>query len=480
MQPASGNPRAAVIPKMALPGLRRILAPSIKGSSNGRFNLTRVFAAWSVIGIALIIAALSYVQSKFLTQQVLSRDAAVTQEFIQSIVNTEGTAAAFNTGGDAAGNEKLVSFFGHLVQMPDVLATKVYGANGQVIWSSGTNAESAESEENDELRAALAGELNFETGIVGNLDKVEHAELAPEHVGARFVETYAPVFDQPGGKVVGIVEVYKLPRALDRTLSDGLLRLWLSAAAGGLLLFAALYWIVNRASYIIAEQHRRLTEVESLAMIGETVTAVTHSIRNPLASIRAAAELSLNDDLEGARQSAREIISETDRVARWTRELLYFSKHQSGAHDHEAFDLNALVARTAEEFQTVAAHARMAIDLELAKALPPVFAVEEPARHVITSLLTNAHHAMPSGGKVTINTRAAPRKDSVLLTIEDEGSGLNTAEMEKAMRPFYSTKSGGTGLGLPLARQIMERFGGSISLARKKKGLVVTLTFRTA
>jgi two-component system, NtrC family, sensor histidine kinase HydH len=478
MRLTNDNSAMIAMPKFALPAFRHIKAFLFSSRPGRPFNLTRVFATWSMLGIGLIIAALSYVQSAFLTQQVLARDAAVTQEFVQSIVNTEGTAVAFNTGGDTASNEKLVSFFGHLVRMPDVLASNVYDANGKIIWSSKPNAEGVEDGENEELAAALTGRLNFETGIVGQMDKIEHAELAPEHVGSRFVETYAPIFDETGKNVVGIVEVYKIPRALDQSLTSGLMRLWLSAAAGGLLLFGALYWIVKRASQIIAAQHLRLTEIESLAMIGETVTAVTHSIRNPLASIRAAAELSLGDDLEGARQSAREIISETDRVSRWTRELLYFSKHPSSLHQNQTFDLNALVVESAREFEDAPAHARTTIHLDLAVDLPQVLASEEPARHVLTSLLANGHQAMGGGGRISITTRHGDYRQSVVLTIEDEGPGIALADMEKAMRPFYSTKSGGTGLGLPLARQIMERFGGSIKLGKRRHGLLVTLTFR--
>jgi two-component system, NtrC family, sensor histidine kinase HydH len=464
--------------KVTYPSLRQVVMNFFKSRSGKTFNLTRVFAAWSLIGIALIFAALSYFQSIFLTQQILERDAAVTQEFIQSIVNAEETASAFNERSSVATNQKLTSFFGHLVKMRDVLASNVYNDKGKIIWSSNPRMTGENFQDNDELTAALAGALNFETGIVGHLDKAEHAELSPAHIGFRFVETYAPILDPATGKVVGVVEVYKLPRALQQSLSDGLFRLWASALVGGSLLFATLFGIVSRADKTIVDQHRKLMEVEALAMVGDTVAAVTHSIRNPLASIRAAAELSLTDDLEGARESAREIISETDRVSRWTRELLYFSKHQSGAQACEELDLNSFAASTAADFKSSPANARTTIESSFAKDLPAVSAAAEPTRHVIISLLANAHHAMPKGGKIAINTRYEPNSGSVLLTIEDEGPGLGPVEIEKAMKPFYSTKSGGTGLGLPLARQIMERFGGSLTLSRGTKGLLVTLRFR--
>ena len=76
---------------------------------------------------------------------------------------------------------------------------------------------------------------------------------------------------------------------------------------------------------------------------------------------------------------------------------------------------------------------------------------------------------MPKGGTLFITTALDSKGKMVLLSIEDSGPGLPADQMEKVLRPFYSTKTGGTGLGLPLARQIMERFGGKLELKNGKK-----------
>jgi two-component system, NtrC family, sensor histidine kinase HydH len=440
------------------------------------FNLNRVFAALSLICISAIVTASAYVQSRFLTEQVLLRDATVTEQFIESIVQAEGSASYFQISEEVGPNSQLQSFFIRTANLPDVLGSNVFDASGRVLWSSNQSMRGERYDDNDELKEALKGRLVYDSGVIGATDKQEHLPLTIQHIGARFVEIYVPIFADGKQKVVGVVEVYKVPLALQKSISEGLWRLWLAAIAGGALLFLTLFWIVRKASRLIADQHQRLTEVESFAMIGETAAAVTHSIRNPLASIRAAAELSLTDDLEGARESARDIISETDRLTRWTQELLYFSKHPYG--QTIGLNLNELVLDVVNDFRNSAANAKINFSSNLSEALPQVNAITEPARHILTSILINARDAMPEGGTIFITTAAAKDGQAVLLSIEDSGPGLPSEQMEKVMRPFYSTKSGGTGLGLPLARQIMERFGGELELKNGKKGLRVELKFR--
>jgi two-component system sensor histidine kinase HydH len=278
-------------------------------------GLIRTFAIVSLILIALIGSISSYIQSRYLTQQILKRDATVTSEFISSIVSAEDTAVFFDAPEATERNEKLQSFFGHLTVMPDVLASNVFDASGRVMWSSQQGMLGERYGDNDELQEAIKGELVFENGTVGSTEKEEHNFLKENHIGSSFVEFYVPI-KTPSQKVVGVVEIYKVPLALQNSINDAQRRLWLATALGSVSLFASLFWIVRRMSTQIDSQHKALAEMSALAMIGETAAAVTHSIRNPLASIRAAAEMALNDNLEGARESAKDIIAETDRLNR--------------------------------------------------------------------------------------------------------------------------------------------------------------------
>jgi len=110
---------------------------------------------------------------------------------------------------------------------------------------------------------------------------------------------------------------------------------------------------VRRANRIMHEQRERLVETETLSVIGEMAAAVAHSIRNPLASIRSAAELAHEEEGPGLSQCLHNITSQTDRLDDWIRELLAASR--GGAVPVEKVDLNAVIK---ESLDGVAAEMR--------------------------------------------------------------------------------------------------------------------------
>jgi two-component system, NtrC family, sensor histidine kinase HydH len=440
-----------------------------KGAS---FNITRAFSVLSLILIALIFSLLSYIQSQFLTEQVLSREAGLIKDFVQSIVAAEDTTSHFFVDPEHGPTPQLESFYNHMGNMPDVLAAVIYDSSGRIIWSTQKDTIGTKYSDNDELEEALRGELVYENGIVGEVDKQEHSKLLSDAVGAWFVETYVPIASSSNpGKVVGVVEMYRVPQALQKSIGAGLWRLWLAGLASAAALYLVLWWIVQRASKIIAQQHQRLTEIESLAMIGETATAVVHNIRNPLASMRAAAELIAGDDIEGARESAKDIVAEVDRLNTYTRELLHFSRT---AGEKSVIDVNNLVANVAKEFDQRSNAAAARCKLELAQTLPEVEIHAEALQHALMSLLSNARDATRNGKPITISTRLEPGA-TIVIAVADQGPGMDKDMMDKAMRPFFTTKPDGTGLGLPLARQIMERMGGYLALKSGNRGLIAEL-----
>ncbi len=83
-------------------------------------------------------------------------------------------------------------------------------------------------------------------------------------------------------------------------------------------------------------------------------------------------------------------------------------------------------------------------------------------KQALLNLLLNAQQAMPTGGEITLLARAEP--EGVLFDLIDTGRGMSLEVLAKAFRPFYSTRSGGTGLGLPTTRKIIEAHGGSLDV----------------
>ena len=100
---------------------------------------------------------------------------------------------------------------------------------------------------------------------------------------------------------------------------------------------------------------------------------------------------------------------------------------------------------------------------DLQPMLPNVDLDERQFKQALMNLLVNARQVLDPGGAVQVRTRAAATGHAV-LEVEDDGPGIPQASQERIFEVFYSSRGGGTGLGLPIARQIVERHGGTIDL----------------
>ena len=448
-------------------------ASAIAGRTRS-FSMIRWFAALSLLCISAIAVGSAIVQERFISHQVLTRDAKVTSEFLNSIVSAEALSSYFATAGAGGKVPQLESFFNHVAFMPGVMGANVFGRDGKVIWSTTQSLPGSRFNDNDELKQALTGEIIYETGTVGETSKQEHAKLRDEHLGQRFVETYVPIWNDERTAVVGAVEVYKVPVELDQSLSQGRMLIWSIAAASAVLLFISLFWIVRRADRTMYAQHQRLLEVESMAAIGETAAAVTHAIRNPLAAIRACAEMTQHGTIDDARELSKDIISEADRLNRWTRELLMFSR--SEPEQALTIDLNDFVEGFVIDNEEQLNRRNIDIEWNRSDVAAPVSVPLSSISHAVGTLVTNAQEAMRDGGVITMSVEHDGKRNSARLVIVDNGPGIPVSQLERMQKPFMSTKQGGTGLGIPLARQILSRVGASLNFEpAKPHGLKVVI-----
>ena len=439
------------------------------------FRLTRQFALLSFVTILFIGLVSAYTLSRLLTNEILTRDAIVSGDFVNSIVTADRSWRYFNDVDNPAGKAVLREFYDHVTHLPDALRFNVYGKDQRVIWSSDNELIGKKFDDNDELEEALEGRLVFESGTIGERVKKEHVDLGSDLVGMHFIETYIPIWNPDHDDVVAVVELYKRPLSLHKAIVKGESIIWIGSLLGGMLLFVALYWIVRRADLVMASQQQRLIEAESLSMIGETASAVAHSMRNPLASIRACAELTLTDDLEGAKESARDIINEADRLDRWARELLQFSAtHQD---ELETIDIDALIGKTLDAHREDLARASIELKLYLSGIHPMLRANEAPLAQVVENLVVNAIEAIGHDGTLTVASAVEHKPPFVRITITDTGPGLSDEIKDRLFRPFATTKPSGTGLGLALARRLVEHYGGTLDL-HSDPGQGVTATIR--
>jgi signal transduction histidine kinase len=422
------------------------------------FNLLRWFGVLSFLSVGLITAVSAFLLSRFLTHQMLQRDAVVTMEFVQTIAQTENTRSYFAQNDPGKTKAVFEAFFKQIATMPEVVRANVYSSSGIVLWSDDDRFIGHNFSPNPQLQMALSGELAVTSGTSGKPSK-------PEHVFDKkvpfFAEMYIPIWNVSENQVVGVVEVYKVPLTLFEAIQEGTRLVWLSAAVGGVFLYLSLFWIVRRAARLIRRQQEQLVESETMAAVGEMASAVAHGIRNPLASIRSSAEVAMEENA-AFHTTADDIIHETDRIEDWIRELLAYSKPPSGTP--APIRINDLIQSTLDSLDRELKKRNVKPTLALQNASPSVHADEALLRHVLISLIANALDAMPQGGELTLTSRVEPSRRRVEVLIKDTGSGISKDRLKKVFKPFYTTKPKGMGVGLSLAKRIIERHGGTLAL----------------
>jgi two-component system, NtrC family, sensor histidine kinase PilS len=214
----------------------------------------------------------------------------------------------------------------------------------------------------------------------------------------------------------------------------------------------------------LTELRRMQLEVERaerLASIGRFAAGIAHEIRNPLASISGSIEMLKTTP--GADADSRQLmdiaVREVDRLNRLITELLDYARPRS--EERHRLDLGEQVAEIVRAF----AQERRA-KIQVTTDLCPGVIVEVATgqlRQVIWNLIRNAAEAMPGGGEIAI--RLAIEDPQATLEIRDSGPGIPRDQIDRIFEPFYSTKAGGTGLGLATVARIVADHRGVITVA---------------
>lgn len=424
------------------------------------YKLLQRFSLLSLLSVSLVFAVCSVLVADFLTRHVVNRDAILTMEFLQSVVDVENELAYRDGRQPSLGDRHFEQVFERVSRLPDVLRANIYTPDRTVIWSSDPNLENVQETPNPELEEALRGQMHIEMDLAGPNDpKPERANLSAKPV--YFVELYVPLWDRRRNAVLGVAELYRVPTGLFESIGEGTRLIWAFALVSGLLLYGVLFWIVRGADRTIRDQRERLVEAERFAAVGELSSAVAHGIRNPIASIRSSAELSLHDAGPESAESLRDIISEVDNLERWVRDLLAYS-HPDHAGPTSA-DLGAVVARADSAFRRECERRRIDLISRIPPAVPAVAGDEALLEQVLCSLYANAIDAMPDGGQLRIAAEIGHRR-AVRLTVADTGHGIDPAQAARLFTPHATTKPNGMGLGLSLVRHIVRRLGGDVRI----------------
>lgn len=455
-------------------------APTFRTPATPPFNLSRWFAIVGLVSITAVSAASALLLSHFLTERMLWQEGVMTMQFVQSLVTAEKSLPEYFNGENTRDSAELQAALGHIAAVPDTLRANIYNRERVVIWSTDPKLVGRKFGANPELDAALAGQLVVHGDAEEDDDKPhkeEHVNLGDQ--GDFFVEVYVPVRGTPQGGVIGAIELYKSPRVLAESLHTGRLYIFVGAAGAGLFLYLALFGLARRADAVIRGQQQRLVESEILATVGEMGSAVAHGIRNPLAAIRSSAELALDGPPEMARETALDIIAEADRLEVWVRNLLSFARPLPGAH--EAVSLSALVDGAISHFAREMEKRNISGSCTLEQDLPAAKGDSMLLGQVLHSLIANAVEAIDQGGSINIAGKIVPAQQRVELTIRDSGPGMTAEQLKRVFTPFYTTKAKGLGVGLALAKRIVERFGGRIAIdSAPGRGTAVCLSMPIA
>ncbi|MEN6405649.1 MAG: ATP-binding protein [Thermoguttaceae bacterium] len=225
------------------------------------------------------------------------------------------------------------------------------------------------------------------------------------------------------------------------------------------------------------ELNQRL--VDQYTEIARLAGGLAHEIKNPLSTIRMNMELLAEDFRESDAPRERRAMKKIELVQHECQRLqdlldnfLRFTK----AHrlNLQPSDLNEQVRQVLDFYAPKAKDSRVEVVDYLAGNLPTVLLDREAFRGSLLNLAINAEQAMPDGGQLVVRTYGTP--DGVALDLIDTGCGMDEATRAKVFDAFFTMKRGGSGLGLPTARKIIESHGGTIQLQSEPgRGTQVTI-----
>lgn len=222
----------------------------------------------------------------------------------------------------------------------------------------------------------------------------------------------------------------------------------------------ALYRFLWSSWYEQQERRKRL------ALLGTMAASVAHEVKNPLASIKGAAQF-VEKDLGETKPESREylklLVGEVDRLNGVVEDFLTFARPLEPRR--QDVPVNGMLANFLK-LQVPSMPAGVTVETAFAEDLPPIAADPQLLRHAVSNVFKNAVEAVGPAGTVTVRTRpvTSAMRAYVAIEIADTGPGVRMEDVEQIFQPFYTTKSKGTGLGLAIAKRIVESHGGEIGV----------------
>ena len=226
---------------------------------------------------------------------------------------------------------------------------------------------------------------------------------------------------------------------------------------------------INAMSASLEDHQQQLIMTREMAAIGELCTNVAHGLRNPLAGMRAAAQLASRraGESDGLRDTLDDIVAEVDRMDDRITQLFEFARYGHTEKEPTAFRDVVEDAAAAANGVIASKNINLAIQDDTADAT--VAMDRQQLSAAIGELMTNAAHHSPDGATIrvigSVNHDGNGHTPHWTVSIEDDGSGIPDSARVHMFDLFFTTRPTGTGMGLPLVQRIVQQHGGELSIA---------------
>jgi signal transduction histidine kinase len=375
---------------------------------------------------------------------------------------------------------KLFEDVARLMRGTPILKVKLYDTKGLTVFSTEPAQIGGDYSTNERYLTALA------SGYASKLEFRESFNSISGPVKDRYVlSSYIPVRPQSGsGKVEGVVEIYNDVTAFHARLTqEGIVQVAI-VVASLTVVYVLLLLAVGHADRLIRRQHDRTINLTRNIVLAEAANKakseflanMSHELRTPLNAVIGMSEV-IEQELCGPiendkyKEFATDIRQAGDHLLGIINDVLDLAKVESGRIEIDVAptDVNVVILSACKLMEERAAKAGVALKAEAV----PVHEIRTDAtrlRQIILNLLSNAVKFTPAGGSVRVDLTSVAASGSVVITVTDTGIGIKEADMPLAMAPFgqvdsaYTRRHEGTGLGLPLSRELAELLGGTLNI----------------
>ncbi len=241
-----------------------------------------------------------------------------------------------------------------------------------------------------------------------------------------------------------------------------------------MLLFGVLWLFIRRADRILFERlqqtqrlERKLHQHEKLAGMGRVISSIAHELRNPLGIIRSSSELLLRKTEDGnpSKGLISAIFDESCRLSQTITDFLDYARPKTPRRD--PVDVSELLNQ-ALTFLSPSFNAQD-VAVQRNDSGPAVVCGDKDLLYrALYNVLVNA--AQAAGQAATISVDITLKSGNIVITVIDSGPGFDLSQQDKYLDPFFTTKDGGTGLGLPIVQSIITSHGGSIEIGNDSTG----------